>query len=126
MTVEQIAAVDELTMLDFDEVHHGDCVGADHDMHRIAEANGQRIVVHPPSDNRLRAWCKGEIILSPRPYLDRNRDIVGACTTLLATPAEMEEQDKGGTWYTVRFARRRGVPVIVVWPDGSVAEESAA
>ena len=39
---------------------------------------------------------------------------------LLAAPAEMTEQASGGTWYTVRYARQQGKPVVIAWPDGSV------
>ncbi len=119
MTAEQIGTVAEMTV-DYDEVHHGDCLGADHDMHRIAQANGQRIVIHPPEDGRLRAFLTGNVIAPAKPYHDRNRDIVDESDALFATPAETTEQAKGGTWYTVRYARSQGKPVTIVWPDGSV------
>lgn len=124
MTPEQVATVDEMTALAFGEVHHGDCVGADLAMDYIARVNGQRRIIHPPSDPRLRAWCDGDVVLPEKPYHDRNRDIVDACTMLIATPAEASEQPKGGTWYTVRYAREQGKPVMVVWPDGTVLAPS--
>lgn len=125
MTPEQIGTVDELTVW-ANEVHHGDCLGADFDMHRIAYANGQQRVSHPPSDPRLRAYADAEVVLEPKPYHDRNRDIVDAADWLVATPAESTEQEKGGTWYTVRYARLRQKPVVIVWPDGSTSSDEVA
>lgn len=55
--------------------------------------------------------------------LARNRLIVERCDHLLATPAEMTEQQRGGTWYTVRQARKMGRSVTLLLPDGSVKEE---
>jgi predicted Rossmann fold nucleotide-binding protein DprA/Smf involved in DNA uptake len=28
------------------------------------------------------------------------------------------ESPRSGTWYTIRYALRRGKRVIIVWPDG--------
>ena len=51
----------------------------------------------------------------PKPYLDRNRDIVDACEVLLATP-DGPERLRSGTWSTVRYARKIGKPVEVRLP----------
>ena len=59
-------------------------------------------------------------IRTPRPYLSRNKDIVRETDMLIATPAEAEEQRRSGTWSTIRFARKLGKPVFVIWPDGTV------
>lgn len=121
MTEDQKATV--MALLDDPavvEVHHGDCVGADNDFDAIARRQRVGRVIHPPSDNRLRAYCTSEIAPMPeKPYLDRNRDIVDACTALIATPKEYTPQGKGGTWYTVGYARLQGKKVVIVWPDGS-------
>jgi hypothetical protein len=55
-----------------------------------------------------------------RPYLDRNKDIVRETASLIAAPAEPEEQLRSGTWSTVRFARKQGKPVFLILPDGTV------
>jgi hypothetical protein len=102
------------------EVHHGDCVGADGDFHDIC--HGQvPVVIHPPKDPKLRAWCDGDV-LPEKPYLERNRDIVDVCDVLIATPAEDTPQHSGGTWYTILYARRIKKRNVVVWPDGKVVE----
>lgn len=123
MTLAQIVTVDMLTMNSFHTVHHGDCVGADADMHAIARSNQQWVVGHPPSDPKLRAFCEFDEMWIEKPYYHRNRDIVDCSSVLLATPKEMEEQAKGGTWYTVGYARTKKKPLIIVWPDGEYKKE---
>jgi hypothetical protein len=118
MTAAQRATVERLTA-SYREVHHGDCVGADADMHEIARARGQWLVGHPPSDSRLRAWCDFDEIRKPKPFRDRNHDIVDETGSMVAAPAEFEEQLKGGTWGTVRYARSKGRPIVIVRPDGT-------
>ena len=123
MTLAQIVTVDMLTMTNFHTVHHGDCLGADADMHLIARSNQQWIIGHPPSDPKLRAYCEFDEMLPEKAYLTRNRDIVNSCSVLLACPKESEEQPKGGTWYTVGYARTKKKPIIIVWPDGEFKKE---
>ena len=118
MTPAQMAKVDDIVSFEVTEVHHGDCVGADHDIHRIAKTSGIPTVVHPPSDQRLRAFTDGDTVLDPKEYLARNRDIVDSTDMLLATPMETSPQPKGGTWYTIRYARSQGKRVVIVWPSG--------
>ena len=122
MTPEQQASVRAIVG-GFSTVHHGDCIGADEEMHDIAIAFGQSVVVHPPADPKLRAWCRGDVVLPEKPYHDRNRDIVNAARYLLATPDSMKETTKGGTWYTVRYARQEGKDILIVWPDGTWTSE---
>jgi predicted Rossmann fold nucleotide-binding protein DprA/Smf involved in DNA uptake len=62
-------------------------------------------------------------IYVPRPYLVRNRDIVDVCNLLLATPGGTVEQLRSGTWATIRYARRIGRPVWIVFPNGEVRKE---
>jgi hypothetical protein len=103
-------------------VHHGDCIGADDQFHDLAKTAGHKVMLHPPEKRDLRAFRLGDDVAFEKPYLDRNRDIVNASAVLIAAPAEDEEQPKGGTWYTIRYARQRGCKVIIVWPDGSQSD----
>lgn len=109
-----------------EEAHHGDCSGADAEFHAVIRrvAPLTKIVVHPPTDSFLRAYCQGDITLPELPYLMRNADIVAACDRLIAVPNESTEQQRGGTWSTVRKARKAGKPITVIRPDGSVGEEN--
>ena len=100
--------------------HHGDCVGADDQFHELAKLAGAKIMLHPPEKPDLRAFRVGDDIAREKPYLARNRDIVNACETLIATPKEHGWSLTGGTWYTVNYACQQGRDVIVVWPNGNV------
>jgi hypothetical protein len=108
------------------EFHHGDCVGADAEGHGIALECGYCPILHPPTNYAKRAWCEvpARLMRREKPYLDRNRDIVDETVALIATPAEFEEQQRGGTWYTVRYARKRGKPIVLILPDGSIKQTS--
>ena len=105
------------------KVHHGDCVGADSDFNWIVRTitpNCLRIA-HPPIDEKLRAFCNVHLTMDPKPYLDRNRDIVDKCSFLIAAPKGPETQ-RSGTWYTIRYAKSVSKPVKIIWPDGRIED----
>jgi hypothetical protein len=103
--------------------HHGDCEGADAFFHVSASVFGWRIHVHPPIGNSRRAHCAGDVTAKPKPYLVRNADIVAESDVMFAMPLDMTEQARGGTWATIRMARKAGKPLAIVWPDGNVTKE---
>lgn len=106
------------------EFHHGDCIGADADAHELfRELKRGKVIIHPPTNSSKRALCKGNVILAPLPYLDRNKEIVINSDVLIACPGEFEEQLRSGTWSTVRFARKQMRPIFIVFPDGTVKSE---
>ena len=98
------------------EFHHGDCVGADAQAHRIVRETLPecRIVIHPGDIPRLRANCKGDIILSVFPCLHRNALIVSATDEMIAAPETDVEQQRSGTWATIRRARAIGSRIEVL------------
>jgi hypothetical protein len=108
--------------------HHGDCVGADDTAAGIVESLGYRIECHPPVNPLKRAFTKSYDVTRPElPYLKRNDAIVAAATRLVAAPRAPEDhpnQRRSGTWYTVRRARKKGIEVIICWPDGTVTREA--
>lgn len=106
------------------EFHHGDCIGADATAHGIAMECGYCPILHPPSNHAKRAWCDvpGHLMRREKSYLVRNRDIVDETVALIATPAEFEEQSRGGTWYTVRYARKLGRAIVMIYPDGKIEQ----
>jgi hypothetical protein len=109
------------------EFHHGDCVGADDEAATLVGAffEGCRIVAHPSDNPALRADNHShDEERPPRPYLQRNRDIVGESDCLVAAPETAAEVMRGGTWSTVRSARRARKPVYLVLPDGTVRAEA--
>ena len=119
MTGPQLQTVEMLLLANAgSRFHHGDCVGADAQAHDIAIRAKLVVYIHPPTDKSLRAFKQGWMA-KPLSYLARNRDIVDATQELIAAPMEADEQPKGGTWSTIRYARKVGKPVTIVRPDGT-------
>lgn len=109
------------------ELHHGDCIGADEVAHDLADNNCFDITIHPPTDDSKRAFCTGGNVREPKPYLERNHDIVDETTTLIACP-NGEERMRSGTWATVRYARTKiydglGGVIYVITPSGEIRKE---
>lgn len=101
------------------EAHHGDCVGADKEIHDILKERNVRVVIHPPTQNILRAYCKGDEIKQAKPYLSRNKDIVDETDILVAFPSSHTEEVRSGTWSTIRYAKSKNKAMIIFFPDGS-------
>ena len=107
---------------------HGDCIGADATFNSICEALGVSVIIHPGKNkfgqSPTRAHCgknkKETIILEEKEYLVRDDDITKECTFLVACPKEKKEQLRSGTWTTVRRARKRNKPVVLIFNDGSI------
>jgi hypothetical protein len=124
MTPAQLLAFEAVILsLAAKAFHHGDCVGADAEAAACAFGHGIRVIVHPPADVTHRAFTRGfDEIHCPLTHFARNREIVKACERLIACPFELEHQPRGGTWYTVDYARKQRKPVTIVWRDGRVEE----
>jgi hypothetical protein len=101
--------------------HHGDCIGADEDFHNLLRKADFKIYGHPPGNPKLRAFLTFDDCDKPEIYRIRNHNIVRESRILIATP-RLPEQDSSqgysGTWATVRYARQRKKPYIVIMPDG--------
>lgn len=113
------------------KVHHGDCKGADSIFHdEIINHNENNpdntieIFIHPPSIKTMRNFNKGENVvnLSPKPYLDRNKDIVNSSNMLIAFPSSHKEILRSGTWSTIRYANQKNLHLYIIYPNGSVNE----
>ena len=52
-----------------DEVHHGDCVGADASFDQLCCSLAIKRVIHPPINQSKRAFCDGDVVL-PAKYLN--------------------------------------------------------
>jgi len=102
------------------QVHHGDCVGADDAFHRLVHSWNLEcaVHVHPPSDEKLRAHNAGDVVNPPRPFLERDRNIVNQSSFLIACP-RTRETPRSGTWATIRYARKKGVPGVIIYSDGT-------
>jgi len=89
-------------------VHHGCCVGADDDFHKLAKWLGLPIYLHPPENDSLVVVqhfidVPESRIEMKKPYLERNKRIVECTDVLIATPKSVAVQ-KGGTWHTINCA----------------------
>jgi hypothetical protein len=110
------------------ELHHGMAVGADAQANDAARRLGWRTVGYPGVDKHGEPGGRApglvlDEVHPERPYLKRNRGIVAGAALLVATPRG-PEQRRSGTWATVRYARQAGVPVLIIWPDGTTEEET--
>lgn len=115
-----------LFMKGFQWMHNGDCIGADEQAAQTWCEYGGKIFLHPPIAVSKRAFLNSHASAAPKPYLVRNRDIVTLSSVLVATPSEMTEQLRGGTWSTIRFARQTDCPLILIYPDGHTSLERNA
>lgn len=109
------------------EFHLGDCIGADTDCYYIIENFNSGNVYpgivtfgHIPIYDYKRSKLKYTFERAPKPYLDRNHDIVDESDVILATPGETEEQLRSGTWATIRYAKKTRKQLHIIYPDGAV------
>lgn len=126
ITIQSQQLVFLLADLGMTVFHHGCCIGADDEAALIVAEQfpDVRIVGHPPVDRKKigkeASYC--HTLRESRPYLDRNRAIVAETEILVACPKGPEEQ-RSGTWMTVRYARKKGRRVVIVWPNGTITDE---
>jgi hypothetical protein len=123
MTKQQVDVVSMLIdLLEPSEVHHGDCVGADAQFHDLVRHRKHlRIIIHPPDNDKLRAFCTGgreTTVAVPKDYRERNVDIINCSDLVIGAPKDDHEVQRSGTWMTIRTAHGLGKPVIVVYPIG--------
>lgn len=134
---QKVAFVELIRRLKPLQFHHGSCQGADVEAARLVDdvyfdliadqavnTTQLRIVCHPGPDGDPHQQDSGvdDKVLPGKTHFARNREIVDSTDILVACPFDMMEQPRGGTWYTVGFARKRGKPVYIVWPDGTIEE----
>jgi hypothetical protein len=130
MSREQQKAVKRLlkkieNLYDITELHHGDCIGADTDMHDIMVCSGRdvKIKIHPPINEKQRAFCKGDAYFKKKEFLERDRYIVEKADAMIATPNQRNEIKRGsGTWYTIRQAKKQKVKLYIIYPEGDIEE----
>lgn len=109
------------------EVHHGGCIGADHGFHEIVLAcTAAHIYVHPGLvADRLRvkytSSARVTVIFPAKPPLVRNRAIMDCgMDTSIACPGGMTEEQRSGTWSTIRYVKKANDGrLVILFPDGS-------
>ena len=98
--------------------YHGGCHGADTDFHTIVSKICLHIYVLPGDAKQRENFIrKGDsFVLKPKPYLERNKDIVNNCNLLIVCPNSTKERLRSGTWATYRYAKKIGKPVVIFYP----------
>lgn len=101
-----------------DAVLHGGCIGADQDFHEICGGDVIR-EVYPGYSAKDKdslvyrgTFEDASIVHEPQTHFKRNRDIVDRCDILIATP--YNNVKRGGTWYTIDYAKKTDKPVIIL------------
>ena len=128
MTSQQKEEVCNLLLtLGVSEVNQGCCIGSDDELTQLVRESfsGIRIVGHPCNlyvQTSRRAIKQSDHVTSRQPPLDRNRRMVNLAQVLIATPSMGHEEVRSGTWMTIRYARKAGKRILIVYPDGSVEE----
>jgi hypothetical protein len=95
-------------------LHHGDCIGADEEAHDLAVTIAFPVVIHPPKDDKLRAYCKGNVREAPAEYQICTQAIVDECNVIVAAPYTDEESQRSCTWDTIRYARKFPKPILML------------
>ena len=119
MTFCQVKALIRLLRkLNPEEIHHGGCIGADEQFHKIVCKlfYGAWAVNHPCDIEKYRAKIIADETRQILPALVRNTVIVNESDILIACPKTKEEELRSGTWSTVRYARKIGKPVEIIEP----------
>jgi len=122
-----VAVISEMT--EMTEAHHGDCIGADLTFHLIVEDTMPDVKIHRhiPENQTKRAkysTCGTYVDYEPKPYLERNHDIVDMTDILIACPKDEKEVLRSGTWATIRYARKLKRPIVIIWKDGKYTYEN--
>ena len=125
ITHQQRAKLSELlTSLDGKILCHGDAIGADAEAHDLARQKNYVIHIHPCTLEDQRAFREADVEYQPKEPLDRNKDIVSKCNVLLAIPKGFNEEQRSGTWQSIRYARIRKRKTHIIFPDGTVRVEN--
>lgn len=105
-------------------LHHGDCIGVDTEAHDIGRELGFNIIIHPPIKDDCRAFNKSHFIHEEKTYFKRNRYIVDSCDIVIGVPPTNYDVGKGGTWYTINYAIKRKVPLVIIKPKIHLVNKS--
>lgn len=120
MTPEQKKQIISILDKHYDMIlSHGDCVGSDTDFHNLCvdyknKHPNKKIKIHifPPNVPTLRAFNQGDVIMEPKPYLQRNLDIIKNSFELIACPIDKNKEElRSGTWSTIRQARKHNLKI---------------
>lgn len=106
------------------EFHHGSCIGADILAAKmIRELYGMtvKIIAHPgpKGDETNAASGVDDYTMPPKTHFLRNRHIVDSVDAVIACPGHTNSKF-GGVWYTINYAKKKGVKVTIITPEGNI------
>ena len=97
--------------------NHGSCKGADKDASNIVfELCASRIVAHPCNLSAQQAVTHAHARREVLDPIERNHVMVDESDILVAVPATKDEVIRSGTWATIRYAKKMGKEVIILYP----------
>lgn len=124
-TDEQMVSLQSL-LKGADRVRHGVCAGADEAGHALAITLGIPVTGHPGVDKKGKPKKQAQIhhaffdeLHEPKWFIDRNDDMAEKCTEVVAL-VHRTTPYRSGEWSTIRRAQRRGKPINLVLPDGTI------
>ena len=130
---QSISIIQYLTSLrsqhEYLELHHGDCIGADENVHIVCIENKlvNKIIIHPPTNSSLRAYTENITanditieVTEDKDYLERNKDIVNMATIIIVCPKNADEELRSGTWSVYRTAKKQNKTIGLITPDGKI------
>lgn len=115
--------IELLSVFQPDEVHHGNCIGADEEMIQLCYIREIRTVAHPGDTPDKQTKLASNVTLAPKLNLLRDDDIAKVSQVLFVAPKEFEEVLRSGTWATYRYAKKYKKLILIIYPDGSHSVE---
>ena len=110
--------------LDPIEIHDGCDMGADRQFFEIIDSLRTRSIIKTfghPSTIHSRSYTKGrDFIYSPEDPLVRNHAIAGSSFHIIACPLQETEILRSGTWATIRYATKLGIPITIISPTAVI------
>ncbi len=108
----------------WDTWSHGSCIGFDAESDQIVRNMKAPVLIaiHPPTSQAKRAPIVPrpyfDHVYPEKPYIERNHNIVDNSDFMFFCPSSMSENQRSGTWATIRYAQKIHKPFMVIWPDG--------
>jgi hypothetical protein len=105
--------------LQMTEAHHCDSEGSDIQAHHIFRRADRYLMIaaHPPATSH-RAYCNADHFYPQAGYITSKKNMVDATDMLIACPYTTQENTKGVTWITVRYARLKAKNCLIILPNG--------
>jgi len=113
-----------------DNALHGGCQGSDIRFAQLCREINPKCLIerYPgPIGDPFQGSFKDDIIHPNEKHLARNRLIVRRADVMIGTPYEYEEPSDnraGGTWWTIRYARKVHKEIIVIMRNGTIVQNT--